>query len=298
MRKDGSRFWAHVVVDAIRDEAGVLVGFAKVTRDITERKQAAAALEKANAALFQYQKLDAIGRLTGGVAHDFNNLLAVLSNGLEVLATQSRTEIDRRMIESMRRAIDRGASLTQQLLSVARQQPLYPQVHEVNRLIREFAPMLSRAGNRSTHVEFALRPSDAFVLIDAPRLEAALLNLVVNAVDSMPTGGTVTIATDTVQLDADTTLALPAGRHVRISVSDTGVGMTDAVLAQAFEPFFTTKQPGKGTGLGLSQVYGFITQSGGDVRLSSQLGQGTTVDIYLPVAEPASCTDAPPAPTT
>jgi signal transduction histidine kinase len=296
VRKDGSRFWAHIVVDAIRDEAGVLVGFAKVTRDITERKEAAAALEKANAGLFQYQKMEAIGRLTGGVAHDFNNLLAVLSNGLEVLATQSRTEIDRRMIESMRRAIDRGASLTQQLLSFARQQPLQAQVHDLNGLIREFAPMLSQACNRSTHIELALRPADAFASVDAPRFEAALLNLVVNAVDAMPKGGTVTIATDTIELDADTTPALPAGRYVRTSVSDTGVDMTAAVLAQAVEPFFTSKQPGKGTGLGLSQVYGFITQSGGDVRLSSQVGNGTTVDIYLPVAEPPSHTDAPPAP--
>jgi signal transduction histidine kinase len=296
VRKDGSRFWAHIVVDAIRDETGVLVGFAKVTRDITERREAATALEKANARLFQYQKMEAIGRLTGGVAHDFNNLLGVLSNGLEVLATQSCTEVDRRMIESMRRAIDRGASLTQQLLSFARQQPLQAQVHDLNGLIREFAPMLSQACNRNTHIELALRPADALASVDVPRFEAALLNLVVNAVDAMPKGGTVTIATDTIELDADTTPARLAGRYVRISVSDTGVGMTAAVLAQAVEPFFTTKQSGKGTGLGLSQVYGFITQSGGDVRLSSQVGKGTTVDIYLPVAEPPSHTDAPPAP--
>ncbi|CAH2925202.1 MAG: Sensory box histidine kinase/response regulator [uncultured Paraburkholderia sp.] len=218
VRKDGSRFWAHVVVDAIRDEAGSLVGFAKVTRDITERKEAAAALEKANAALFQAQKMEAIGRLTGGVAHDFNNLLAVISNGLEVLAIQSRTAIDKKMIEGMRRAIDRGASLTQQLLSFARQQPLQAQVYELNGLIREFAPMLSRAGNRSTHVELALQPGEAFALVDAARFEAALLNLVVNAVDAMPTGGIVTIATETVQSDVDMAPALPVGRYVRISV--------------------------------------------------------------------------------
>ena len=293
VRKDGSRFWAHVVVDAIRDEAGALVGFAKVTRDITERKEAAAALEKANAALFQAQKMEAIGRLTGGVAHDFNNLLAVISNGLEVLAIQSRTAIDKKMIEGMRRAIDRGASLTQQLLSFARQQPLQAQVYELNALIREFAPMLSRAGNRSTHVELALQPGEAFALVDAARFEAALLNLVVNAVDAMPTGGVVTIATETVQSDLHMAPALPVGRYVRISVSDTGSGMSSEVLAQAFEPFFTTKQPGKGTGLGLSQVYGFITQSGGDVHLSSQPGKGTKVDLYLPLAQPAAAVSVP-----
>jgi len=298
VRKDGSRFWAHVVVDAIRDEAGTLIGFAKVTRDITERKEAAAALEKANAALFQAQKMEAIGRLTGGVAHDFNNLLGVLSNSLEVLAIQSHTPTDRKLIEGMRRAIDRGTSLTQQLLSFARQQPLQARVHDLNALIREFAPMLSRAGNRNTHVELALRPADAYALIDAARFEAALLNLVVNAVDAMPAGGTVTIGTDTVQLDAKTALGLPAGRYVRISVSDTGTGMTDTVLSQAFEPFFTTKQPGKGTGLGLSQVYGLIKQSGGDVRLSSQIGKGTKVDMYLPVAAPGKGTDVPPPAAT
>jgi PAS domain S-box-containing protein len=293
VRKGGSRFWAHVVVDAIRDEAGSLVGFAKVTRDITERKEAAAALEKANAALFQAQKMEAIGRLTGGVAHDFNNLLAVLSNGLEVLALQARTPLDKKMIDGMRRAIDRGASLTQQLLSFARQQPLQAQVHDLNGLIREFTPMLSRAGNRNTHVELGLHATHAFASVDAARFEAALLNLVVNAVDAMPTGGAVTITTDTVQSETEVTPALPAGHYVRISVADTGSGMSEDVLAQAFEPFFTTKQPGKGTGLGLSQVYGFIAQSGGDVHLSSEVGKGTTVDLYLPVAEPPAAVGLP-----
>ncbi|WP_025600179.1 PAS domain-containing sensor histidine kinase [Burkholderia sp. WSM2230] len=293
VRKDGSRFWAHVVVDAIRDDAGSLVGFAKVTRDITERKEAAAALEKANTALFQAQKMEAIGRLTGGVAHDFNNLLAILSNGLEVLAIQSRTPVERRMIEGMRRAIDRGASLTQQLLSFARQQPLQAQVHDLNALIREFAPMLSRAGNRSTQVELALQPGDTFAMVDAARFEAALLNLVVNAVDAMPTGGTVTIGTETVQSGAELPPSLPDGSYIRISVVDTGMGMAGDVLAQAFEPFFTTKQPGKGTGLGLSQVYGFITQSGGDVHLSSEAGKGTKVDLYLPVAQREAAVSVP-----
>ncbi len=283
-------------MDAIRDGEGFLIGFAKVTRDITERKQAAAALEKANAALFQAQKMEAIGRLTGGVAHDFNNLLAVLSSGLQVLTIQSPTPVHKKMIEGMRRAVDRGATLTQQLLSFARQQPLQAQVHDLNGLIREFAPMLSRAGSRSTHVELALQPGDAFASVDAARFEAALLNLVVNAVDAMPAGGTVTIVTDTVEADAARTPALPVGRYVRISISDIGTGMPGDVLAQAFEPFFTTKQPGKGTGLGLSQVYGFITQSGGDVHLSSEVGKGTTVDLYLPVAQPAAGVEVPPAP--
>nr|WP_284504526.1 MULTISPECIES: ATP-binding protein [unclassified Caballeronia] len=240
--------------------------------------------------------MEAIGRLTGGVAHDFNNLLAVLSNGLQVLAIQSPTPVHKKMIEGMRRAIERGATLTQQLLSFARQQPLQAEVHDLNGLIREFGPMLSRAGNRSTHVELALQPGETFALVDAARFEATLLNLVVNAVDAMPSGGTVTIVTDTVEADAQMTSALPQGRYVRISVSDTGTGMSGDVLAQAFEPFFTTKRPGKGTGLGLSQVYGFITQSGGNVHLSSEVGKGTTVDLYLPVAQPAASENVPPGP--
>ncbi|SAK60757.1 PAS domain-containing sensor histidine kinase [Caballeronia ptereochthonis] len=285
VRKDGSRFWAHVVVDAIRDETGALVGFAKITRDITERKEAAAALEKANAALFQAQKMEAIGRLTGGVAHDFNNLLAVLSNGLQVLAMQSRTPLDMKMIEGMRRAIDRGASLTQQLLSFARQQPLQADVYDLNALIREFDPMLARAGDRTTHCELRLHSGRALALVDAARFEAALLNLVVNAIDAMPDGGAVTISTNIIDSDREVTATLPAGRYVHISVADTGAGMSHDVLAQAFEPFFTTKPAGKGTGLGLSQVYGFITQSGGDVTISSEEGRGTCVDLYLPSAE-------------
>lgn len=292
VRKDGSRFWAHVVVDAIRDEAGTLIGFAKVTRDITERKEAAAALEKANGALFQAQKMEAVGRLTGGVAHDFNNLLAVLSNGLQVLAMQSRTPLDMKMIEGMRRAIERGAALTQQLLSFARQQPLQAEVHDLAALIRDFEPMLVRAGTRTASCE--VKPSDqpAFASVDAPRFEAALLNLVVNAVDAMPDGGTVTIATEVIESRKAPTSVLPAGRYVKVSVADTGTGMPQNVLAQAFEPFFTTKPAGKGTGLGLSQVYGFITQSGGDVVISSQEGVGTTVDLFLPMAEPVDAVGA------
>ncbi|BBQ02689.1 histidine kinase (plasmid) [Burkholderia sp. SFA1] len=296
VRKDGSRFWAHVVVDAIRDETGTLIGFAKVTRDITERKEAAAALERANAALFQAQKMEAVGRLTGGVAHDFNNLLAVLSNGLQVLAMQSRTPLDMKMIEGMRRAIDRGAALTQQLLSFARQQPLQSEVHDLAALIRDFEPMLARVGTRTASCEVRASHQPAFASVDVPRFEAALLNLVVNAVDAMPDGGTVTVATDVVESGKALSPVLPAGRYVKVSVSDTGTGMPQDVLAQAFEPFFTTKPPGKGTGLGLSQVYGFITQSGGDVVISSQIGVGTAVDLYLPLAEPVDAVSTVSAP--
>jgi len=285
VRKDGTHFWAHVVIDAIRDEDGVLVGFAKVTRDITERKEAAAALERANLALFQSQKMEAIGQLTGGVAHDFNNLLAVLSNALQVLSAQSRTHLDAKMIQSMQRAIERGASLTQQLLSFARQQPLKPERHDLNALIRDFEPMLRRAGSTSVRLELVMSTDESTALVDAARFEAALLNLVVNACDAMPDGGTIIISTERVEVTSGTVGNLPAGSYVWVCVTDSGTGMSPEVASRAFEPFYTTKETGKGTGLGLSQIYGFITQSGGDVTISSVEGEGTTIDLYLPAAE-------------
>jgi PAS domain S-box-containing protein len=287
VRKNGTRFWANVVVDAIRDESGTLIGFAKVTRDITERKEAAAALERANAALFQSQKMEAIGQLTGGVAHDFNNLLAVISNGLQVLSAQSRTHLDTRMLDTMQRAVDRGASLTQQLLSFARQQPLKAELHDVNALIRAFEPVLHRAGKDSIRLEVELASERTTVLLDAARFEAALLNLTVNARDAMPEGGTIVIGTGRVELTAGEVGGLAAGSYIRTAVSDTGTGMPPEVVARAFEPFYTTKEPGKGTGLGLSQVYGFITQSGGDVVIRSVAGEGTTIEIYLPAVAAA-----------
>ncbi|NIE82377.1 MULTISPECIES: PAS domain-containing sensor histidine kinase [unclassified Burkholderia] len=288
LRKDGSRFWAHVVVDAIRDEHGELAGFAKVTRDNTERRQIAAELERANAALFQAQKMEAIGRLTGGIAHDFNNLLAILSGSTHVLATQSREHVDMRLIDGMRRAIDRGVTLTQQLLSFARQQPLKPEVHDLGTLVRRFEPMLARVrAGQPAQFRLALPPEPLAALVDAPRFEAALLNLVVNAVDAMPEGGTVKISAALVETDVPLTTVLDAGRYARISISDTGIGMSPGTLAQAFEPFFTTKPAGQGTGLGLSQVYGFITQSGGDVVIHSTEGAGTTIELFLPAVEPA-----------
>jgi PAS domain S-box-containing protein len=290
VRKDGSRFWANVVVDAIRDESGTLIGFAKVTRDITERKEAAAALERANAALFQSQKMEAIGQLTGGVAHDFNNLLAVISNGLQVLNAQSRTHLDTRMLDTMQRAVDRGASLTQQLLSFARQQPLKAELHDVNALIRAFEPVLHRAGQDSIRLEVDLASGRTTVSLDGARFEAALLNLVVNARDAMPEGGSIVIRTERRELTAGEVGGLAAGSYIRTAVSDTGTGMPPEVVARAFEPFFTTKELGKGTGLGLSQVYGFITQSGGEVVIRSVAGEGTTIDIYLPAVAAAPVT--------
>ncbi len=282
VRKDGTRFWAHVVVDAVHDEGGELLGFAKITRDLTEKKQAAEALEKAQAALFQAQKMESIGQLTGGIAHDFNNLLSVLASGLEVLSMHRQHGSDAKTLDSMRRAIDRGATLTQQLLAFARQQPLQPETRNVNRLITGFESVLRRAGNSSILFEVRLDPMVRNTVIDAARFESALLNLVVNARDAMPEGGRIEIATANATLADDEVDGLPAGEYVRLAVTDTGTGMDPETVARAFEPFYTTKEVGKGTGLGLSQVYGFIKQSGGEIVIRSKQGEGTTIAIYLP----------------
>lgn len=282
VRKDGSTFWANVVIDAIRNDRNELVGFAKVTRDITEKKQVQEALEHANAALFQAQKMEAIGQLTGGIAHDFNNLLAVMSSGLDVLTTRLQDPRDIKMLQTMQRAVDRGATLTQQLLSFARRQPLKANKYDLNTLIGSFEAVLRRAGNSAIAFEVSLASAMKIVSVDAARFESALLNLVVNARDAMPNGGKLTIATANVELGERQIGRLAAGAYVKISVADTGTGMPLEVAARAFEPFFTTKEIGKGTGLGLSQVYGFIMQSDGEVVIESEVGNGTTVSIYLP----------------
>lgn len=285
VRKDGTRFWASVVIDPVRNEEGELVGFAKITRDLTEKKRADDALAEANAALFQAQKMEAVGQLTGGVAHDFNNLLAVISNGLDVLSMRLQAHGDVKLVATMRRAVDRGAKLTQQLLAFARQQPLKVERCDLNVLIRGFEVVLRRAVNSSIKFELKLDARIARVQIDAARFEAALLNLVVNARDAMPDGGSLTISTSNYTLEEGEPGKLAPGTYVQVSVSDTGTGMTPEVVSRAFEPFFTTKEVGHGTGLGLSQVYGFIAQSGGDARIQSTLGAGTTITLFLPVFE-------------
>ncbi|CAM2158869.1 two-component system, cell cycle sensor histidine kinase and response regulator CckA (plasmid) [Pararobbsia alpina] len=285
VRKDGTRFWAHVVIDAIFGAQGEVLGFAKVTRDVTERKLAAEALEAANAALFQAQKMDALGKLTGGVAHDFNNLLAVISNSLDVLSLREHSHTDRKLLDGMRRATERGATLTQQLLAFARQQPLQAEQQDLRELVTTFETVLRRAVDSSIEMTVEMEHQPMVVSIDAARFEASLLNLVVNARDAMPRGGRISVRGDVVSLKDREIAELPSGRYVLLRVADTGEGMPEEVMQRAFEPFFTTKDVGKGTGLGLSQVYGFIAQSGGHVTIESKEGFGTTVSLYLPIAD-------------
>ncbi|MFC7518829.1 PAS domain S-box protein [Herbaspirillum sp. GCM10030257] len=293
VRRDGSRFWAHVVIDAIYNDDGTLAGFAKITRDITEKKNAAEALERANAALFQSQKMEAIGQLTGGIAHDFNNLLSVISSGLEVLPLKTEEPNHLKIVDSMRRAVDRGATLTQQLLSFARQQPLRPEKYNLNKVINGFESVLRRAGNSTISFNMDLASDLNKVMVDASRFETALLNLVVNARDAMPDGGALSISSSKVTLADQQVSGLAAGQYVKVSVSDTGFGMPPEVMARAFEPFFTTKEMGKGTGLGLSQVYGFMKQSEGGVNVESAIGHGTTISLYFPALDERSSNVAP-----
>src|SRR6185437_16169332 len=278
VRKDGTTFWAGVVIDAIRDDEGKLVGFAKVTRDLTERRATEEQLRQA-------QKMEAIGQLTGGVAHDFNNLLTVITNNADLL-TQPTLEdkMRRRLLDGIQRAAERGAKLTQQLLAFARRQPLRPQVYSVRTLIGNFEAVLRRAVAEPSEVTLELEEGPDFTRIDAPQFEAALLNLVVNARDALPSGGTITIKTAVERIEKPSAAVngLPLGEYVAVSVSDTGTGMSPDTMARAFEPFYTTKETGKGSGLGLSQVYGFVTQSGGRVHLDSKLGAGTRITLYLP----------------
>jgi len=282
VRKDGSRFWAHVVIEPIKNQFGELVGFAKVTRDITERRDANIALEKAREALVQAQKLESIGKLTGGVAHDFNNLLSVIVNGLAILRMEICSENSLKILDSMERAATRGAALTNQLLMFARRQPLKQESHNLNRVINSFEAVLRRANKGSATFELNLASHLPNVMIDATQFEAALLNLVVNARDAISANGTVELHTETLELQDQQINHLPAGTYVKVSVIDDGDGMPQDVVERAFEPFFTTKPVGQGTGLGLSQVYGLVQQSGGDMTIQSTVGTGTAISLYLP----------------
>jgi PAS domain S-box-containing protein len=285
VRKDGSRFWAHVVIDPIWDEGRNLLGFAKVTRDITEKREAQQALEKTRAALFQAQKMETVGQLTGGIAHDFNNLLAVVCGNLELVLKRMPADAKlKKWLENAFEAAQRGATLTRRMLAFARRQDLTIEAVNVPNLVRDMAELVQTSIGPTVHIEtrFPLRLAPAQA--DANQLELAILNLVVNARDAMPEGGTVTIAAR--QEAVRQTNGLQAGEYICLSVADTGCGMDEETLARAIEPFFTTKGVGKGTGLGLSMIHGFAEQSGGRLVIKSRKGQGTTAEIWLPAAQP------------
>jgi PAS domain S-box-containing protein len=286
VRKDGSRFFAHVVIDPLYDNTGAFAGYAKITRDITERRTAAEALKKTELALQQAQKMESIGKLTGGVAHDFNNLLQIISGNLQLLAAEYRgSESAQQRVNAALEGVARGVKLTGYLLAFGRRQALDPKVLNIGRFVLGTEDMLRRTLGEAVEIETIVSGGLWHTSIDVTQLESALLNLAINARDAMPGGGKLTIEVGNAFLDdnyARIHADVAAGQYVMLAVTDTGEGMGPEVLAQAFEPFFSTKPEGSGSGLGLSMVYGFVKQSGGHVKIYSEAGLGTTVKLYLP----------------
>ena len=290
VRKDGTRFWASVVIDPIRNDADEVIGFAKVTRDITERMEAQRALRDVQDQLAASQRLEAIGQLSGGIAHDFNNLLMIILGNLEtaqrgVQKMGSEGANILRALANATRGAQRASSLTHRLLAFSRRQPLNPSTLDLNKYLPGVADFLQRTLGETIQIEVTGAPGLWPIEVDVPQLENCLINLALNARDAMPNGGRLTIDLLNQSLDPQYSRVNPEiapGQYVLIAVSDTGEGMPSEVLARAFEPFFTTKEIGRGTGLGLSQVYGFVKQSGGNVKIYSEPGLGTTVKMYFP----------------
>jgi two-component system cell cycle sensor histidine kinase/response regulator CckA len=284
-KKDGTLYTEDATISPVRDTAGAITAYVAVKRDVT----ASLAME---AQLLQSQKMEAVGRLAGGIAHDFNNLLSViLSYGEMLLGDMAEADPMREDMEEIRKAANRAANLTRQLLMFSRQQVVAPKIVDLNEVLTGVDKMLQRI--LGADVELVARPAPALgrVFVDPTGMEQVIVNLVVNAHDAMPTGGQLTMETANVELDeayARAHLGVKAGPHVMLAVTDTGSGMDAVTLGRVFEPFFTTKEKGKGTGLGLSTVFGIVQQSGGSVWVYSELGKGTAFKIYLPRVDSAA----------
>ena len=271
----------------LRDATGEQIGAYQFAYDVTDRLREQARLREAEEALRQSQKMEAVGQLTGGIAHDFNNLLTGIMGSLEMLQTRLRqgrfSDVDR-YVAAAQGASKRAAALTHRLLAFSRRQTLDPKPTDVNRLAMGMEELVRRTVGPQITLEVVTAAGLWPALIDSPQLESALLNLCINARDAMPEGGRITIETANKWLDdrAARERDLPPGQYISLYVTDTGTGMTPDVIEHAFDPFFTTKPIGQGTGLGLSMVYGFARQSGGQVRIYSELGEGTTMCLYFP----------------
>jgi PAS domain S-box-containing protein len=293
LRKDGRQLWAMLTVSAARDATGVVRHLITVVEDVTAQQQLREQLHQA-------QKMEAVGRLAGGVAHDFNNLLTIIRGEAELALEDVReaTPLRESLVE-IKKASDRAAILTGRLLAFSRKQIVEKRVLGLNALVADAETMLRRLLEASIRIELDLQAEHDLVDADPSQLEQVLVNLVVNARDAMPHGGTLTVMTRTVQLDEEYVAAHPgasAGPHVLLAVSDTGIGMDDDVKRHLFEPFFTTKPRGQGTGLGLATCFGIVKQSGGYVGVYSEPDIGTTMNVFLPRASGTPAVEAEPAP--
>lgn len=291
-RKDGAEIDIALSSSPLRSETGELAATICVLDDITQRKAIATQL-------YQAQKMEAVGQLTGGLAHDFNNILGVAIGNLDLLGEELEQQPGAlELVEAAQGSLLKGAELTRQLLAFARRQPLQPERVQIEELLAASIRLLRRTLGEQVEVTFRVEGAVWPVAVDVAQLEAAITNLAINARDAMPEGGRLGIVLGNAGLDADYVATMPdvqVGDYVLIEIHDSGHGMSPETLARAFEPFFTTKPPGKGTGLGLSMVYGFMKQSGGHIRIYSEVGHGTTVKLYLPRA-PAAAGEQLPAP--
>jgi len=311
---DGGYRWFRSVTQSRISPTGEFIGYVGIGYDITDAKRAEGDLKRINdllaerveealaerdqaeAALRRAQKLEAVGQLTGGVAHDFNNLLTIIIGALDLMQRHPDDAARReRMVEAAQAAARRGERLTQQLLAFSRRQALKPERLNVDALLKESEPLLRRAVGEAVNLSIATSAPDAVAFVDPSQFEAAVMNLVVNARDATPPGGSIRVETFRCSVAAGQIEDLAAGDYLCVAVHDTGEGMNADVAARVFEPFFTTKETGRGTGLGLSQAYGFARQSGGAIAIESAPGQGATVRIYLPFAQGAVETAAAPA---
>ena len=285
--EDGTTQAYLVTKGVYRDQGGRIVGLFGISHDVTELRLAQQTLEQTREALFRSQKMEAIGQLTGGIAHDFNNILAVIIGNIELLrAYLPKDKYAGEIIDAVLRAALHGRDLTSHLLAFSRRRLLNPQPVDVNALVANSVRLLGRTFGATIRIGADTRAAQTTAFVDPAALEAAVLNVALNARDAMPDGGSLTIRTDTVDVAEETAAAyeLQPGAYVELVIEDTGAGMAPEVAARVFEPFFTTKTGGAGTGLGLSMVYGFAKQSGGSVAIASVPGRGTTVTMLLPVA--------------
>lgn len=281
VRKDGTQFWALAALDVIRDEDGQIVGLAKVTRDITDRRESAMQLDAMRAQLFQAQKLEALGQLTGGLAHDFNNMLTIILSSARLAQTTQDPVRAQRMLQHIIDAGQRGTELTQQLLSFARHRQLDVASVAPAALVAATRGLLEHALPSAITLTVVLQPELPLIEVDAGQLQMVLLNLLFNARDAITGNGHIDLRVELVDLAGE--VEGLHGRFVCFGVEDSGEGIAPEVLPRIFEPFFTTKPFGKGTGLGLSQVYGFARQSGGAICVDSAPGRGTCMQLYLPM---------------